>query len=227
MSLLKRFGIAGSCVALAVGGGLSVRIFSPAETPTLVLSSFSEMFSSETPVDWATSADHVAEVTVVGESAGRREAGSIERIVALQVDAIHWSRVGAKELPTSFSMPAFGWAETDSGRAELAAADTPRMEPDHHYLVALILLEPRCNADDGLVLRGGWSVIGSGGVLPLDRADIGFGEIEGTAKQSITGLPGTMRAAAETARDVAALVDLVEQATPADRPAQPGVREGC
>lgn len=230
--MLTKTKIGFCCASLAVGAGVvtdHVRDSSPQlrQAAPIVISSFSEAYSSATPADWATSADHVAEVTVTRESRGMSEGDAVERIVSIVVDQTLWSRDGAPALGNKFDMPAFGWVQTKDGLAELTPAGASRIEPGHRYLMGLIHLDPRCNADDGLVVRGGWSVIGSSGSIPLDGGDLGQGEVEGANNQAVSGQPGTMLDAAETAATPEDVVSLVEQAPAGDRPAQPGVREGC
>lgn len=229
--MVNKFALTVACAALATMSGLaahSMRSESSAEAiPPIRITTFSEIYSSATPADWATTADHIAEVTVVDEQQGREEANAVERLVTIRVDRTRWSRPGSAALPQTFQMPAFGWVRTDAGLAELVVPDASRIEPGHRYLMALIKLEPRCNADDGLVDRGGWSVIGSGGSVPFDGADIGQGEVEGANGQAVNGPPGSVLEAAETAPDAAAIVEIVDDATASQRPAQPGVREGC
>lgn len=193
----------------------------------ILITSFHETYSSATPADWATTADHVADVTVTDEDKGARAGVGVERIVAIRVDKVRWSRSGALPLPGAFEMPALGWVDTHKGLAELAVPNASRIEPGHRYLMALIHLEPRCNADDGLVLAGGWSVIGSGGTVPFDQGDLGSGEVSGSSTSPLRAEPGTILSAALDAPGPETIVDLVKRARAGQRPEQPGVREGC
>ncbi|CUR54912.1 exported hypothetical protein [metagenome] len=226
-----RLPVALGCAALAVATGFGTHHVlgkSPqGSVASVAFTSLSESYSSTTPVDWASTADHVAEVTAVSEARGRTEGGSVERLVTMRVDSIRWSRDGAPSLPDIFEMNSFGWIHTEAGLAEVVPPDAPRIEPGHHYLVGLIHLDPRCNADDGVVVNGGWNIIGSGGAIPYDNGDIGYGEVEGHAKATADGDPGSMLEAAENAPNAADVVALVDDSTAQERPEQPGVREGC
>lgn len=193
----------------------------------ILVSSFHETYGSDTPQQWASNADHIAEVTITGEKRGTQEAGWVNRIVTVKVDATRWSRAGATELPATFDMKSWGWTTSSDGLQEVAAKDASRVEPGHRYIMALIRLQPRCNADDGIVTEGGWTIIGSHGVVPFDGGQVGEGELEGVSDQTLDGIPGTVAAISESADSTADIVDTVAEAETVTRPDQPGVREGC
>ncbi len=241
MRFFKKTSLALGCAAVSAGAAVgayvqqssvpdasqSSIVASETTDTTVTFTSFHESIASETPRDWATNADHIAEVSVVSERAGETDGSSVERFVTIRVDTVNWSRDGAESLPATFETSAFGWFTSENGLAEIAALDAPRLEPNHKYLAALVLLEPRCNPDDGLVIEGGWTLIGSGGAIPFDGRDVGSGEVEGQGGAEVDGLRGSMADKAGTAENPSAIVEIVEAANADPRPEQAGDRIGC
>jgi len=187
-----------------------------------------EMWSSAAPRDWATNADHVVDLEMLDEQAGFSDGHLQDRRGTFRVNRVLYSRIGAPKFPNEFKMNVAGWALTeDGGRLPLVfARGASRLEPGHRYVAALIFLEPRCNADDGMD-PGGWTTIGSFGALPLEDGVLGRGELEGRAHET-EAEPGSILAAVRTSGlTISGLITSLEASPPESRATQPGERVGC
>lgn len=187
-----------------------------------------EMWSSATPGDWATNADHVVDLTMLDESPGYTDGQFQDRRGNFKVNKVLYSRTGGPALPESFEMNVAGWSVgTDGERRPLVfARGASRLEPGHRYVAALIHLEPRCNADDGHE-PGGWSTIGGLGVLPFDDDVLGRGELEGGSHETEV-TPGSILATVRgPGLTLSGLVALIKASPQESRAPQPGERVGC
>ena len=70
------------------------------------------------------------------------------------------------------------WALQNGEQIEMAAADEPRVEVDHTYIMALVH-EPEFT-DGGEQYPAKWVSLGSDSVIPYDGTEIGVGEVQGT-----------------------------------------------
>lgn len=199
-----------------------------AEAAPVVMASMHEFYGSSTPEEWNTNSDHIATVTVVGERMGVRDSATAQRIASIQVEDIHASRRGAPGLPDNFDMPVLGWSFTSTGeRAPFAVRGASRMMPGHTYLVGLIHLPPRCNPDDGLY-PGGWSMIGTSGVIPMDGGELGSGEVEGQ-EDAVLEAPfaDTVARTVRQNQSLDSVIAAIESAPKGTRERLPGDRIGC
>ena len=128
---------------------------------------------SQTAKDWITHADHVVVATPVREQdTNRRDftTGSVEyqtdRKVTFRTDRVLWSAEAPRHsMGKDFDMVAEGWSVYRSGtRVKRTAADAPRLEPGHTYLLALGWEE------------SSWLVLGEGAAVPFDDHTAGQGE---------------------------------------------------
>lgn len=199
--------IAASCAAWVVLGDKTPQAaIAPPRDAVFFLSPIEEN-ASETIPDWATGADLVAEVAVVGEravepatseTAGHDGFELVGRSVTLTVKSVIWRSPTASEPnPTTFTMNAFGWMREDGGsQREVAVEGAARLEPGHEYVIALKWRGAECAPGDETV-PARWSALGTAAVLPADDNTIGIGELEGSD------------------------VDLVDDAASTDAPVQP------
>jgi hypothetical protein len=188
-----------------------------------------ETYASQTAEDWATNADHVADVTMIAEQRGRTDGFLQDRTGTFTVNGALHSRTGAPALPAEIEMLVPGWSidESQVRRPIVMAPGSSRFEVGHRYIVGLILLDTRCNPDDG-IYPGGWSVIGSQGAIPFDDKRLGTGEVEGNTGKTSGGTPGSLLArAGENTLDLDGLISLITSTPHGDRWAQPGERVGC
>jgi hypothetical protein len=144
--------------------------------------------ASETAGDWATYADHVLVVAVVGESRiepsakeKQRGEGMIGRTVSLRVDKVLWSAPDAPQpAPTGVSLSAAGWVfNSESGTeksAKFGLHESSRLETGHTYVKALEWIDDPCSDD---AKKGSWEGLGSGDTIPFDKGVLGVGEFEG------------------------------------------------
>jgi hypothetical protein len=157
---------------------------------TVVMGEGSDRTASRTASDWATYADHVLVVTVVGEirqPASKKEIergkGLIGRTVKLQVDKMLWSAPDAPQpAPTSLDLSVAGWIFNNNsgvGERKIALRDASRLEVGHTYIKALEWIDDPCFDD---AKRGTWEGLGSGDSIPFDAGVLGAGEFEGQAQ---------------------------------------------
>lgn len=129
--------------------------------------------------DWVRTSDYIVVAHAVSEQAlpDREEGGgSIERSVELDIKQVVWSRPNpSRPLPPTVSVTAFGWTDDN---IPLAWSKTPRIEPGHDYVLALVWTPARCAPGDPAE-PAQWTPLGSNAVLPFDSARIGYGESEG------------------------------------------------
>ncbi|WNM30818.1 hypothetical protein RKE30_10545 [Streptomyces sp. Li-HN-5-11] len=134
-----------------------------------------DRWPSNTAQDWVTYADHVVVASPVGEEETNRRdytkgaiATSTDRKVTFSTSAVLWSsrRRPAQEVEKGFELTAPGWQTYRSGgtRTKKTAADQPRLEMGHTYLLAL-------RYDDGHL-----AVLGEGAGVPFDHHTVGAGE---------------------------------------------------
>ncbi|MEV1065277.1 hypothetical protein [Streptomyces sp. NPDC050263] len=128
---------------------------------------------SLTAKDWVTNADHAVVATPVREQDTNRrdfKTGPVQyrtdRTVTLRRDSVLWSSDSPKRaLGENFDMTAAGWNVYRSGtRTKRTAAEAPRLEPGHTYLLALRWTD------------AGWTVLGEGAAVPFDDHTVGQGE---------------------------------------------------
>jgi hypothetical protein len=173
----------------------------------VVMSEGSDRTASRTADDWATYADHVLVVTVVGETrqpASKKEIergkGLIGRTVKLRVDKVLWSAPDAPQpAPASLDMSAAGWIfnnHNGAGERKIALHGASRLEEKHTYIKAVEWIDDPCFDD---VKRGSWEGLGSGDAIPFDTGVLGTGEFEGQA-QTLTQLRTKWQADATESR---------------------------
>jgi len=138
-----------------------------------------ERWSSSTASDWVRTSDYVVVAHAVSEQAladQPESGGSIERSVELDIKKVVWTRSKpAQPLPSAVTVTAFGWTEDN---VPLAWSGTPRIEPGHDYVIALVWSPAQCSPNDPPE-RTQWTPLGSHAVLPFDNARVGYGESEG------------------------------------------------
>ncbi|GIE74690.1 hypothetical protein Aph02nite_06400 [Actinoplanes philippinensis] len=198
----------------------------------VVLSEGSDRTASRSAGNWATYADHVLVVTVVGETRhpvlkkeAERGEGLIARTVSLRVDNVLWSAPDAPQpAPTEVKLAAAGWLfNNHSGPVEtkIAIRDSARLEVGHTYIKALEWIDDPCSGDPE---KGSWEGLGSGDTIPYDTGVPGAGEFEGqvrTADQSKartrldTDEARTLRGQVISGTPVSALVSGLRVARPA------------
>lgn len=141
--------------------------------------------------DWVTYGDYVLAVTPTDEtevppdeSEIKRGDGTISRQLTLRVDDVVWSSpLADRPAPVSMPFRAWGWhfANGDlNDRTEMAAADAPRVEKGHQYLIAVAWQQARCTPGDVVPAR--WRVLGSDAIVPYDDQTVGQGENEGSGQ---------------------------------------------
>lgn len=210
----------------------------------MILAHGADRHPAQSATDWVTYADHVVEVTLVGEEdippsqdEVDRGEGLILRKVTLRVDKVLWSSdTAAKDAPASFEWIAHGWQFTDGSmdnRTEMAGEGEPRIEAGHHYVMAIDWQAPKCDPGDGEI-PGQWRGLGSESSIPYDNGVLGQGEFQGRTQSSKAA-----RLAADeepdhslrdeftgrTAEDLAKRLDGTEPARPTQEPfAAPNLR---
>ncbi|MFI0237641.1 hypothetical protein [Streptomyces sp. NPDC016845] len=130
-------------------------------------------YPSQTAADWKAGADHVVVALPTSERDINRQdvdKGSVrytvERTVTLSKEKVLWSaHTPRHELGSAFDMTAPGWSVYRNGkRVKGTAAEAPRLETGHTYVLAL-----RWDA-------GRWVVLGEGAAVPFDDQVAGRGE---------------------------------------------------
>ncbi|NRQ36569.1 hypothetical protein HII36_32755 [Nonomuraea sp. NN258] len=202
----------------------------PAPDGEVVLGDGRDRTASVTASDWATYADHVVVVTVVGESkrspsrteVERRE-GMIGRTVSLRVDKVLWSAPDTPQpAPATLLESVPGWVFNDNdgrGTRKFAIKNSSRVEVGHTYVKALEWEDDVCSDDPA---KGRWEGLGSGGVIPFDGGVLGVGEFEGRprtlaeARASLRGVDPVLRGVREQTlgAPVSTLVEQVRVAAP-------------
>ncbi|MFF7450689.1 MULTISPECIES: hypothetical protein [unclassified Streptomyces] len=135
----------------------------------------SDPHPSQTARDWVTHADHVVVASPQRErESNRRDFASgqyryqTDRTVTFRVDEVLWSSTARPDRPVAkgFDMTAPGWRvyRANGHRAKRTAADAPRLEIGHTYLLAL-----RWGPE-------GWNVLGEGAAVPFDDGVADRGE---------------------------------------------------
>jgi hypothetical protein len=198
----------------------------------VVLSEGSDRTASRSAGNWATYADHVLVVTVVGETrhpALKKEIdrgeGLIARTVRLRVDKVLWSAADAPQpAPAEVKLAAAGWLFSNRSatvESKIAIRDSARLEVGHTYIKALEWIDDPCSNDPK---RGSWEGLGSGDTIPYDAGVPGAGEFEGqtrTVEQSQARAKAdptearTLRGQVISGTPVSALVSGLRLATPA------------
>lgn len=190
----------------------------------------SDRFPSTTAQDWVTYADFAAVVTVTAEKAGKPDAedlqrgeGEIERTVDLTVDRVIWQARNAQRVPPStLEYSALGWqfrGQDAKDRRPVVADDRPRLEVGHTYLMAFAWQPTVCYEGDG-VIPGHWNGLGSGSVLPYDKAKVGVGEFASgnrdlaSARAAVEQGPEGSLAASAVGQDAQAVADILANAKP-------------
>ena len=74
--------------------------------------------------------------------------------------------------------------------------DTPRLEVEHTYIVALDWVPARCDVGDR-PQPAGWRALGSDAIVPYDEGVIGQGELEGR-EQTVAEVQATQEPAIRT-----------------------------
>lgn len=154
-----------------------------------ILAATSDHLPNESATDWVTYADHVVVVTPVSEQDVApaeeeitRGEGVIDRMVALQVKDVLWSRSKSTQpAPSEFDWLAWGWQFSDgdtSNRVQIAGEDAPRLELGHQYIMALVWEAARCSPGDDRV-PAQWRGLGADSNIPYDDNIIGQGELQG------------------------------------------------
>ncbi len=158
----------------------------PAATP-VVLGEGRDRTGSRSASDWASNAEFVVAVTVVGEVRGKiaqedleREEGMISREVVLRVDRLLWSAErGNMQAPQEIRKQAAGWVfnnNNGTGERPFALTNASRFEVGHSYVTALDWVDDPCSED---AMKGSWAGLGAFGTIPFDSGILGLGEIEG------------------------------------------------
>jgi len=175
----------------APAGPPSTHVSNAPVADPVVMSEGSDRTASRTASDWATYADHVMVVTVVGEirqPASKKEIergkGLVGRTVKLRVDKVLWSAPDAPQpAPTSLNLSAAGWIFNNHngavGERKIALRDASRLEEGHTYIKAVEWMDDPCFDD---AKRGTWEGLGSGDTIPFDAGVLGTGEFEGRAQ---------------------------------------------
>jgi len=153
-----------------------------------VIAEGSDKYPNITAEDWVTYADHVVVATAVDdealpldEDAAATGEGAVDRVVTMQVDDVVWTSAEPRhEAPATFEWSGWGWALQDGERVEMAAADEPRVEVDHTYVMALVF-EPEFT-DGGTPYPAKWVSLGSDSVIPYDGTALGVGEVQGAVQ---------------------------------------------
>lgn len=138
----------------------------------------SQLWADSTAADWARTSDYVVVARAVSEQAHSNgpDSDSVERSVELDIKQVVWSRPSpSRPLPPTVTVTAFGWTDEN---IPLAFSGTPRIEPGHDYVVALVWVSARCEPGDAAE-PAQWTPLGGNAVLPFDNARIGYGESEG------------------------------------------------
>lgn len=182
----RRMTALGVTLAACLAGGFVVQEATsggpglPADEPRVLGSGIAlERWSSSTAADWVRTSDYVVVAHASREQAlthGDASGGPIGRSVVLRIEQVVWSRPSpAQTLPPSVTLTAWGWADD---KVPLAMSGTPRIEPGHDYVVALVWLPAQCSPGDPAE-PAHWTTLGSDAVLPFDSERIGYGESEG------------------------------------------------
>ncbi|MET3963258.1 hypothetical protein ABIE44_003192 [Marmoricola sp. OAE513] len=192
-----------------------------------------EMFSSETPADWAGNADYILDLSMTSEKVSEGDEFFVDRLADFVVHEVLYERAGAPTLPDALSMRVAGWMKGRGAtlRPIVTKHGSSRMIPGHRYVVAIRYLEPRCNPDDD-VEAGGWQAIGSWGVVPYDGKKVGEGEIDARGGQKLRDVTtlADSSVAGRVVADKSAIGDLIRMVQRADakeRDPQRGARVGC
>ncbi len=151
-----------------------------------VIAEGSDRYPNRTAEDWVTYADHVVIATAVAdkalpldEDAAANGEGAVDRMVTMQVDDVVWTSAEPRhEAPVTFEWSGWGWALQNGERIEMAAADEPRVEVDHTYVMALVH-EPEFT-DGGTAYPARWVSLGSDSIIPYDGTVLGVGEVQGS-----------------------------------------------
>ncbi len=152
----------------------------------LVIAQGSDKYPNLTAEDWVTYADHVVVATAVADEAlpldeddAANGEGGVDRMVTMQVDDVVWTSTEPRhEAPATFEWSGWGWALQDGEQIEMAAADEPRVEVDHTYVMALVH-EPEFT-DGGTAYPAKWVSLGSDSIIPYDGTELGVGEVQGS-----------------------------------------------
>ena len=134
-----------------------------------------DRWPSNTAHDWVTYADFVVVASPVREQEVHRRdysagavASTTDRTVTFGTSTVLWSsrRHAGRDIGKGFELTAPGWKTYRSGgtRAKRTAADRPRLETGHTYLLAL-------RYDEGRL-----AVLGEGAAVPFDHHTVGQGE---------------------------------------------------
>ncbi|HKH17070.1 MAG TPA: hypothetical protein VKA57_06055 [Solirubrobacteraceae bacterium] len=162
-----RWKLAAAAALSAVAVGLGVVALLPggsSSPPVVAVDGGSDRFPSESLTDWASYADQVSIVTVVGERALPAEvieAGDryVPRAVTLRVEDTIWRREGAPRAGDAVRVNTFGWSLQDGERRPVTAWGGPRLELGSRY-VAPLVRAPRDGAE--------WTPLALGATLPLE-----------------------------------------------------------
>ncbi|MCW2822514.1 MAG: hypothetical protein JWR64_2309 [Marmoricola sp.] len=188
----RRYIAAGVALAACVVGGVVVQrattggAGAPGERPVVAApeprviarGDALQRWSDWTAADWVRTSDYVVVARAVSEQAHPNgpDSGSVERSVELDIKQVVWSRPSpSRPLPPTVTVTAFGWTDDN---IPLASSGTPRIEPGHDYVVALVWMPAQCSPGDPAE-PAQWTPLGSNAVLPFDNARIGYGESEG------------------------------------------------
>jgi hypothetical protein len=158
----------------------------PAIADGPVIAEGSDRYPNTTAEDWVTYADHVVVATAVADEAlpldddaAANGEGSVDRMVTMQVDDVVWTSAEPRHAaPATFEWSGWGWALQNGEQIEMAAADEPRVEVGHTYIMALVH-EPEFT-DGGKQYPEKWVSLGSDSIIPYDGTEIGVGEVQGT-----------------------------------------------
>lgn len=203
----------------------------PTDAGSSVMVGLSDRYPSDTPQDWVTYADFAAEVEVVSETRTdptsedlKRGEGDLQRTVTLGVEDVLWRAPDGVAPPRELDYSALGYQFADGDAKTLQpmiAADRPRVEVGHRYVMAFRWQDERCYEGDG-VIPAHWNGLGAGSELPYDNGAIGVGEFAGTdrsletARTAARAFPNDSIAAQTVGLDASAVTALLTIATPGE-----------
>ncbi|WP_112466873.1 hypothetical protein [Streptomyces triticisoli] len=135
-----------------------------------------DRWPSNTAREWVTHADRVVVASPTREEETNRRdhprgpiAASTDRTVTFATSTVLWTsrRHPGRDIGKGFELTAPGWQtyRSDGSRAKRTAADQPRLETGHTYILAL-------RYDD----EGRLVVLGEGASVPFDDRTVGKGE---------------------------------------------------
>lgn len=187
--------VRGTMKATALLAALAVGLGACSDSPKAdqgVVGEAASVFPGESLQDWASYADQLSVVKVIGEEevpppkeVFERGEGYIGRSVSLNIERTLWVSEGVQPVNDDISFFASGWVLENGKRRLFSLNGGPRLKKGSRYLMPLVLLD------------GKWAPLTNSSVYPVDpdgRLESTGGELDGdVAEKSAEAVAAELR----------------------------------